>query len=70
LGEKDEYFNLQKWLKRDIKKGTCSEMIELLNYLVLGYSKSHNVMLWVIMMSTSNCNIGLGGILRKELVLK
>jgi hypothetical protein len=37
---------------------------------VLGNSKSHKVELWVLLMSTSSCKIGLGGTLKKEFVLK
>ena len=37
---------------------------------MLGYAKSRKVKLWVKKMSTSTCKIGLGGTLRKELVLK
>ena len=39
-------------------------------YLVLEHSKSCKVKLWVKRMSTSTCKMGLGVILRKELVVK
>jgi hypothetical protein len=38
--------------------------------LVLGYSKSCKVNLWVKKIGTSSCKMGLGWTLRKELVLK
>ena len=37
---------------------------------MLWYAKSRKVKLWVKRMSTSTCKMGLGGTLRKELVLK
>jgi hypothetical protein len=73
VGEKDEYFKLSNWFRRDIKKRTCSEKYNKAfeKYcLVLGYTKSHKVKLWVKRVSTSTCKTGLGETLRKELVLK
>ena len=68
--EKDEYFKLENGFRRDIKKGTCSEMYFEKYFLVLRYPKSCKVKLWVKRMGTSGCKMGLGGTLRKELVLK
>jgi hypothetical protein len=70
VGEKDGYFKLENGLRRDIKKGTCSEMLFERYFLVLGYPKSCKVKLWVKRMDASSWKIGLEGTLRKELALK
>jgi hypothetical protein len=49
---------------------TCSAMSFEKYCLVLWYSKSCKVMLWVKRMGTSTCKMGLDETLRKELVLK
>jgi hypothetical protein len=65
VGEKDGYFNLENGFRRDIKKGTCSEMPFEKYCLVLAHSKSCKVKLCVKRMGTSICKMGLGGTLRK-----
>jgi len=68
--EKDKYFKLENRFRRDIEKITCSEMPFEKYCLVLGHSKSCKVKLWVKSTGTSTCKMGLGGTLRKELVVK